>query len=268
MRSSSAAEVRDTRPIPSPARAASRTAVLDPRVSTEGTSPRWRSHSSAIARDPDPGSRSSHGHAASSSTATQRRLARGSSGAVTSTISLTPNASPRSRSSSGTRPVIATSAQWSSTPAKTSRRLPTCRSMSSSGCASRNARMSWGTTWSPADVTALMRSIARSPATASRAARPPCSSRPSTCVAYGANAAPAAVGRSPRPSRSSSFAPTSRSSAATAADTDGCVTNSSSAAAVTDPWRTTQTNAASWVRVTAKPAAGGMGVRPFARRAA
>ena len=35
------------------------------------------------------------------------------------------------------------------------------------------------------------------------------------------------------------------------------MTNSSSAAAVTDPRRTTQTNAASWVRVTATPAAGG-----------
>ena len=46
-----------------------------------------------------------------------------------------------------------------------------CRSMSSSGCASRNARISCGTTWSPADVTALMRSVARPPSAASRAAR-------------------------------------------------------------------------------------------------
>ena len=126
-----------------------------------------------------------------------------------------------------------------------------CSTRSSSGCASRNARISCGTTWSPAEVTALIRSIERPPAAASRAARSPSSSSPSTCAAYGAKAVPASVGRSPRPSRSSSFAPTSRSSAATAAETDGCVTNSSSAAAVTDPRRTTVRNAESWVSVTA-----------------
>jgi hypothetical protein len=43
--------------------------------------------------------------------------------------------------------------------------------------------------------------------------------------------------------------------AATAAETDGCVTNSSSAAAVTDPRRTTVRNAESWVSVTAMRAA-------------
>ena len=102
--SSSAADVRETRPMPRPARAASRTAVLEPSVRIDGTSPRVRSHSSAIFREPEPGSRRSHGRPPSSSTATQRRLASGSSGAVTSTISLTPKASPTSRSSSGTRP--------------------------------------------------------------------------------------------------------------------------------------------------------------------
>ena len=48
----------------------------------------------------------------------------------------------------------------------------------------------------PPDVTALMRSVARAPSAHSRAARPPSSSRPSTCAAYGANAAPA---RGPEP---------------------------------------------------------------------
>ena len=59
-----------------------------------------------------------------------------------------------------------------------------------------------------------------------------------------------------RPARSVSSTPSSRSSAATAAETDGWVTTSSSAAAVTEPLRTTARNAESWVRVTAKKAAG------------
>ena len=61
----------------------------------------------------------------------------------------------------------------------------------------------------------------------------------------------AAVGRTERPARSVSSTPSSRSSAATAAETDGCVTYSSAAAAVTDPCRTTARKALSWVRVTA-----------------
>ena len=138
-----------------------------------------RSHSSAIAREPEPGSRSSHGRPASSSTATQRRFASGSSGAVTSTISLTANASPHEpvvvRHAAGDRDVGPVVEQARRTPRA---RLPMCRSMSSSGCASRNARMSGGTTWSPADVTALMRSVARPPSAASRAARPPSLEQP------------------------------------------------------------------------------------------
>ena len=72
--SSSAADVRETNPTPSPARAASRSAVFDPSVSSDGASPCRRSHSSAIAREPEPSSRTSHGRPASSSTATQRRV--------------------------------------------------------------------------------------------------------------------------------------------------------------------------------------------------
>ena len=49
------------------------------------------------------------------------------------------------------------------------------------------------------------------------------------------------------PSRSSSGVPTSRASAVIAADTDGWVTTSSSAAAVTDPLRTTARKLRSWV---------------------
>ena len=62
---------------------------------------------------------------------------------------------------------------------------------------------------------------------------------------------PAGVGLTLRPTRSVSFTPSSRSSAATAAETEGWVTTSSSAAAVTDPCRTTEMKAASWVTVTA-----------------
>ena len=71
-----------------------------------------------------------------------------------------------------------------------------------------------------------------------------------TSVAYGANASPAGVGRTPRPSRCSSGVPTSRDSAVIAAETDGCVTTSSSAASVTDPVRTTARKLRSWVSVT------------------
>ena len=58
---------------------------------------------------------------------------------------------------------------------------------------------------------------------------------------------PAAVGRTLRPARSVSSTPSSRSSAATAALTLGCVTYSSCAAAVTEPCLTTARKAVSWV---------------------
>ena len=54
-----------------------------------------------------------------------------------------------------------------------------------------------------------------------------------------------------RPTRSVRSAPTSRDSAETAADTDGWVTTSSSAAAVTDPVRKTARKLRSWVSVIA-----------------
>jgi len=59
------------------------------------------------------------------------------------------------------------------------------------------------------------------------------------------------VGTTPRPARSISSTPSSRESAATAAETDGCVTQSWSAAAVTDPPRTTARKLISCVTVMA-----------------
>src|SRR5919197_5899306 len=62
---------------------------------------------------------------------------------------------------------------------------------------------------------------------------------------------PAGLGRTRRPTRSVSWTPSSRPSADTAADTDGCETTSSSAAAVTEPVRTTARKLRSCVTVTA-----------------
>jgi hypothetical protein len=72
-----------------------------------------------------------------------------------------------------------------------------------------------------------------------------------TSTAYGANALPASVSRILLPARSNSSRPSSRLNAATADDTDGCVTTSSSAAAVTEPPRMTAKKAASWGSVIA-----------------
>jgi hypothetical protein len=55
----------------------------------------------------------------------------------------------------------------------------------------------------------------------------------------------------PLPERSNSSHPSSRLNAATADDTDGCVTTSSSAAAVTDPPRITARKAVNCVSVIA-----------------
>ena len=71
---------------------------------------------------------------------------------------------------------------------------------------------------------------------------------------------PPAVRRMPRPARSNSSQPSSRLSAEIAEDTDGCVTTNSSAAAVTEPPRTTARNAVSWVTVIAIS----LGVKPIA----
>lgn len=54
-------------------------------------------------------------------------------------------------------------------------------------------------------------------------------------AAYGANASPAGLRRTLRPARSKRSTPSSRFSAASAADTDGWVTISASAAVVIDP---------------------------------
>ena len=70
-----------------------------------------------------------------------------------------------------------------------------------------------------------------------------------TSAANGAKALPAAVGLMPLPSRSVTGVPSSRESAATAAETEGWVTTSSSAAAVTDPPRMTARKLRSCVRV-------------------
>src|SRR5919198_3009909 len=72
-----------------------------------------------------------------------------------------------------------------------------------------------------------------------------------TSAAYEANTWPAGLGRTLRPTRSVSSTPSSRVRADTAADTDGCDTTSSSAAAVTEPVRTTARKLRSWVTVTA-----------------
>src|SRR5919106_2347968 len=70
-------------------------------------------------------------------------------------------------------------------------------------------------------------------------------------AAYEANTLPAGLGRTLRPTRSVSSTPSSRVSAETAADTDGWDTTSSSAAAVTEPARTTARKLRSCVTVTA-----------------
>ena len=84
------------------------------------------------------------------------------------------------------RPVTATSTLWSSTRWNTSSRLPTSRLISRSGRRSRNAWISCGTRYSPAVVTALIRSVFGRASSASRATRAPCDSNPSTSAAYGA----------------------------------------------------------------------------------
>ena len=153
------------------------------------------------------------------------------------------------RSSRGGRPTKATSAVWSATIANTPSRLPTLSVRPTPAWASEKDRMRAGTNDSAAVVTAAMFSSRALSVAASSAVLVPRSSSPITSVANGAKAAPAAVGRTPRPSRSSSAVPTSRDSAVTAAETDGWVTTSSSAAPVTDPVRMTARKLRSWVRV-------------------
>ena len=78
---------------------------------------------------------------------------------------------------------------------------------------------------------------------ASCAARRPWSSRPITSAAYGAKAAAGGGRPDAAAGALEQLALELAPSAATAAETDGCVTTSSSAAAVTEPPRTTARNA-------------------------
>ena len=85
--------------------------------------------------------------------------------------------------------------------------------------------------------------------------------------AWGRKAAPAAVGRRPRPSRSTRRSPISFDRAARAPETDDWVTTSSWLARVTEPVRTTVTNVRSSESVTATRRTGGRGrARPTASR--
>jgi len=70
-----------------------------------------------------------------------------------------------------------------------------------------------------------------------------------TSAAYGSKAEPAALSRMLRPTRSVRETPTSRERAVTAAETDGWVTTSSSAAPLTDPVLATAKKLRSWVMV-------------------
>jgi hypothetical protein len=117
-------------------------APFEPSVSTVGSMPREARNSSTSVRVPEPGSRSSHGRMPSSSMSTHRRRASGSSALVTSTKSLSAKSTPTRRSSSGIRPVTATSTLWSSTRWNTTWRFPTSSEISTSGRRSRNAWIS------------------------------------------------------------------------------------------------------------------------------
>ena len=115
-----------------------------------------------------------------------------------------------------------------------------------------NARMRPGTNDSAAVVTAAMRRLRAAASVASLRGLAALLEQPDDVRAHRARTrVPASVGRMPRPARSKRSQPSSRASDATAADTDGCVTTRSSAAAVTEPPRTTARNAVSCVRVIA-----------------
>src|SRR5215218_1255947 len=247
--SSSATAWREMNATPRPARAACLMAPLDPSVSVCGSSPAAARNSSLTTRVPDPGSRSSQTRRSSSAASTAPPPVCGSSGEVMRTKSLGRIAVAWMRGSRGGRPPIATSARWSSTRSRTCSRFPTASVSPIASLVCEKARMSGGTNDSAAVVTAASRRRRSARCAASRAARRPSSSSPMTSAANGANAFPAAVGRIPRPSRSVTGVPSSRDSAATAAETEGWVTTSSSAAAVTEPPRMTARKLRSCVRV-------------------
>ena len=247
--SSVATAARETNDTPRPARAACLIAPFEPRVIVWTSIPTLAMNSSLTARVPDPGSRKSQRRPASLAAETVLPPASGSSGAVISMSSFARIGCASIRSCGGGRPPMARSASWFWITARTWSRLPTSSARPICGCAVANARMSGGTNDSAAVVTAAIVSVSAPRASASRAACRPCSSRPMTSAAYAANSRPAGVGRTPRPARSSRLTPTSRESAATAAEIAGWVTTSSSAAAVTEPPWTTARKLRSWVSV-------------------
>ena len=243
--SSGSTAARDNSATPSPARAACLIAPLEPSVRVVGLRPRSTRNCSPSARVPDPGSRSSQVRCASSPAPTGPAAGSGSSAPVMHTMWFSSSGSATRRSSAGGVPENATSAAWLNTRSKTYARLPTSRVSSTSGCRKANTCISGGTNDSAAVVTAAMHILRAATSAASRAACRPSSSSPTTSSAYALNASPAFVSWMPRPARSNSSHPSSRPSAAIADETDGCVTTSSSAAAVTDPPRTTAKNAVS-----------------------
>lgn len=135
---------------------------------------------------------------------------------------------------------VPSSACRSSWPEKTSGRLPMSSEMSSSGA--RHKRLDQRRPDVVADRRHGADAQRRPPARRGllRLARVVLEQPRAPLSRMARTQAPAMVVRRPRPSGSSSLPLTSRSSAETAADTDGCVTNSSSAAAV-DLRRTTVT---------------------------
>src|SRR5579875_2836084 len=96
----------------------------------------------------------------------------------------------------------------------------------------------------------------RREATTSSSAR----SAPSTPEAAGTRAAPSAVRRTRRPTRSRSGRPTSASSERSWWLTAGWLQPSSSAARVTCSWRATATNARSWASVISLPGGGSLSI--------
>jgi hypothetical protein len=105
-------------------------------------------------------------------------------------------------------------------------------------------------TYSPISFVAAIRSSAE-PSRASSTARCARSAIPTISAAAPASRSPPAVSATPPPDRTTSSSPNSRRSDASAAETAGTDTDSSRAAAVSDPWRATAVKVRSCERVTA-----------------
>ena len=231
----SATASRDTSVTPRPATAPATTAPLEPSVSVAGSASSSASSAWHAARVPEPASRSSQVAPIGSDTP----------GGPTTTSSLRRTARTATSSDRGGRPAMTRSASWAASSPHTRSRLPTSSRRSTPGWRSRSDAISTGTMCSPAVVTAATRTRACSGSAAPRAAASPSSCRPRISRAYPAKMRPGPVSRSPRPCRSSSGTPTSRVSAASAAETADSVTMSRAAAARTDPVSVTATYARS-----------------------